>query len=63
MNLVVKNKERRGVGAGGLKEKGLTNFLPPEKGLGGGGLLEKEGLFERGGFYIEDLQWYSFIWC
>lgn len=48
MNLVVKNKERRGVGAGGLKEKGLTNFLPPEKGLGG--LLEKEGLFERGGF-------------
>ena len=49
------------MGAGGLKEKGLTNFLPPEKGLGG--LLEKEGLFERGGFYIEDLQWYSFIWC
>ena len=39
------------MGAGGLKENGLTNFLPPEKGLGGGGvLLEKEGLFERGGF-------------
>ena len=39
------------MGAGGLKENGLTNFLPPEKGLGVGGmLLEKEGLFERGGF-------------
>ena len=38
------------MGTGGLKEKGFTNFLPPEKGLGGGVLLEKEGLFERGGF-------------
>ena len=40
------------MGAGGLKENRLTNFLPPEKGLGVGGgmLLEKEGLFERGGF-------------
>lgn len=32
------------MGAGGLKENGLTNFLPPEKGLGGdvireGGLI------------------------
>ena len=25
------------MGAGGLKENGLTNFLPPEKGLGVGG--------------------------
>ena len=40
------------MGAGGLKENGLTNFLPPEKGLGVGGgmLLEKEGFFKRGGF-------------
>ena len=30
--------------AGGLKEKGLTNFLPPEKGLGGGGVIREGGL-------------------
>ena len=31
------------MGAGGLKEKRLTNFLPPEKGLGGGGGVIREG--------------------
>lgn len=31
------------MGAGGLKENGLTNFLPPEKGLGVGGDVIREG--------------------
>ena len=31
------------MGTGGLKEKGFTNFLPPEKGLGGGGGVIREG--------------------
>ena len=32
------------MGAGGLKENRLTNFLPPEKGLGvGGGDVIREG--------------------
>ena len=36
------------MGAGGLKEEGLTSFLPLKRGRGGV-LLEKEGLFELGG--------------
>ena len=48
------------MGAGGLKEEGLTNFLPLKRGRGGvireGGLIWIRGL-------IEDLQWYSFMLC
>ena len=45
--LVVKNKE----GAeGGFKERGgfKKTFLPWKNGWGGGGVLQREGLFERG---------------
>ena len=46
------------MGARGLKERGPTICLTLKR--GSGVLLEKEGLFERGGL-IQDLQWYSFI--
>ena len=51
---LVKNINFRG-GKGRLnREGGLINFLPRE--VGGGGLLEGEGLFERGSL-IEDLRY------
>ena len=51
---LVKNINFRG-GKGRLnREGGLINFLPLRR--GGGGLLEGEGLFERGSL-IEDLRY------
>ena len=48
----MKNNKRRG-GDGGLKRRGLINFLSLKR----RGLLVRGGLFERGGVLIEDL------WC
>jgi len=56
MNLVMKNKEIGMWGRGTYKRRSLLTFFPLKRGRGV--LLEKEGLFERGGL-IEDLQWYG----
>ena len=49
---MVKNNKRRG-GDGGLKRRGLINFLSQKR----RGLLVRGRLFERGAVLIEDLRY------